>query len=67
LPEIIGEALWLSVDEAVKQINISHINYFIKDISKFPNTIRSGTVERFDNNGELVSKISENFYNINEH
>ena len=65
LPDIIGEILWLDINEAVKKINIPHINDFIKDIYKHPNSLRSGTVERFEKNGKLASKISETFYNIN--
>lgn len=62
LPEIIEKALWLDVNEAVKKINIPHINDFIKDVFMYPNTIRYGTVERFESNGKLESKISEKFY-----
>jgi len=67
LPEIIGEALWLDAKEAVRQINIPHINDFIKDIFMYPNNVRSGEVERFKRNGKLASKISEKFYTINKH
>ena len=62
LPEIIGEVLWLAIDEVKKQITFPHINYFIEDVFKFPNELRFGTVERLESNGKLVSKISEAFY-----
>lgn len=62
LPEIIGEALWLDVNEAVKRISFQHINDFIKDVFMFPNNIRFGTIERVESNGKLISKVSEEFY-----
>lgn len=65
LPEIIGKVLWLDVSDAVKRINIPHINDFIIDVFKFPNNVRSGTIERFENNGKLESRIIEEFYTIN--
>ena len=62
LPEIIGEALWLDINEAVKRINFPHINDFIKDVFMFPSVIRYGTIERVEINGKRISKISEEFY-----
>lgn len=62
LPEIIGEVLWLDIDEAVKRISFPHINDFIKDVFMFPNAIRLGTIERVKSNGKLISNISEQFY-----
>lgn len=62
LPEIIGEVLWLDVDEAIELISFPHINDFIKDVFMFPDVMRYGTVERFMSNGKLESKISEAFY-----
>lgn len=62
LPDIIGEAIWLDINEAIKRISFPHINYYIKDVFMFPNTMRYGTVERFMSNGKLESKISEEFY-----
>ena len=64
LPEIIGEALWLDIDEAVEQINIPHINDFIKDVFLFPNHVRSGTIERYESNGKLIPKVTEKFYSL---
>lgn len=64
LPEIIGKTLWLDIDEAVKQINIPHINDFINDVFMFPNDIRYGTIERLESNGKRTSKISEPFYSL---
>ncbi len=62
LPNIIGEAVWLDVNEAVERISIPHIQFFINDVLIYPNDIRYGTVERFESNGKLKSKISEKFY-----
>jgi len=62
LPEIIGEALWLDVNEAIKRISFPHINDFIKDVFMFPNDIRFGTIERVESNGKFISKKSEEFY-----
>lgn len=64
LPEIIGEVLWLDMNEAVKRISFWHINHFIKDVFRFPNAIRFGTIERVLNNGKLISKVSEIFYSL---
>jgi len=62
LPEIIGEVVWLDMNEAVKRISFPHINAFIKDVFMFPNAIRFGTIERIESNGKLISKVSEIFY-----
>lgn len=67
LPKVVDEILWLDVNEAVKQINISHINDFIRDVYLFPNDIRSGAVERLERNGKLVSEISEKFYSLKKY
>lgn len=67
LPKIIAEALWLDIDEAVKRINIPHITEYIKDVFKYPNNVRAGTVDRINSNGKRSSEISEIFYNINKY
>jgi hypothetical protein len=66
LPKIIGEIKWLSLNEANKLISFPHINSFIKDVFMHPKNVRSGVIERFNNNKDKqASRVLENFYNIN--
>jgi hypothetical protein len=64
LPEILDNAKWLPIDEVLKLINIPHINIFIKDVFKFPNKLRFGTVESQKIDGKMVPEIIEEFYSL---
>ncbi|MFK8061443.1 MAG: hypothetical protein AB8B78_15320 [Polaribacter sp.] len=64
LPKILDNAKWLSINKAVKLINIPHINFFIKDVFQFPEMLRFGTVSIVKIDGKNVSKIEEEFYSL---
>ncbi len=61
MPGNIDKVEWISIKELASIISFPHISVFISDVFKFPNAIRTGTIERIN---RTEFKIIEPFYNL---
>jgi len=66
-PDNIEEIMWLPIDKAMERITFPHINVILGQIMKHPETVWSGTVERYKKNGQLKSKVIKDFTQLNNH
>ena len=61
-PGNIEEIKWLAIDEAMQVITFPHINILLKQITDRPETIWTGTILRYKEQGQLKAKMLDEFY-----
>jgi hypothetical protein len=67
LPETIEQIKWLSIDEAMQLITFPHIKILIKQIMNHPDGIWAGSIMRYQEDGKLKAKMTEDFFSFQRH
>ena len=62
LPDGIDQVKWLPVDQALEVINLPHIQYQIKQITAYPETVWGGTQKMYWEGGVNKFEVAEDFY-----